>query len=390
MIAGATLILYASHLGPPPLLSVSEEAVVAQARSLAASGTDTAGRPLPLFFQVADEAWVQPQAVYASAALVVVGADGTGARLASAMTTTLSVVLMYLVGRRFLKREWLAVTVAALLALTPALFAFGRTATDAPYALPFILIWLLTLMTFLERPRMWLIAAAGFALGVGVYAQPAAPITMLLLVGLTIALLWEADHRRPPAAFALAAGFAVPLCAMAVWFAVHPDTYNDTMGRWAILKAHIRFPLDGLRASVNWITLGTRVSFYWGFFDPSWLFFTGPERAGVLRGAAPLLLPMAVLVPLGFSRVLKSAPPGSAWLLLGGLAIAPLAASTLGEAHNIGQTLTILPFVVLLAGHGLARLLDHDAPVGARAAAVILLTLSPVQFGYYWWGRLLG
>ena len=384
-------VLYGSRLGPPPPLSAGEEVVVAQARSLASSGRDMSGRTIPLFFQIAEDAWLQPVAVYASAALIALGSDGdASARFASVQVTTASAVLMYLVALRVLRREWLAIATAAILALTPALFAHGRVATDAPYALPFVLLWLYCVLAFLERPRAWLLIAGGCTLGAGVYSQPAAPITMLFLCGLTVAALWTAGQRRPHLAAAVTAGFAMPLILMLAWFASYPDSYHDTMGRWAILKAHIRFPIDGLRASVNWTTLGMRVSLYWGFFDPSWLFFTDPERRGALRGAAPFLLPMVVLVPLGIAHALRNAAPATALLLVGGLAIAPMAASTLGTAHNIGQALTILPFAILSAGYGIERLLASPSATTGRWAGLALLALVLIQFAYFYWRQLTG
>lgn len=389
MIAGVTVVLYGSRLGPPPPLSAGETAVVAQARSLASTGRDTSGRPAPLFFQIADDAWLQPLAVYASAAWIAVGSDGDlASRFASVQVTAVSALLMYLVSLRVLRREWLAVSTAALLVLTPALFANGRVATDAPYALPFVLLWLYSVLAFVDRPRTWLLAAAGCSLGAGVYSQPAAPITMLCLCGLTIPVLRVAGHRRLRPAVAVAAGFALPLLAMLAWFAGHPDSYHDTMGRWAILKAHIRFPIDGLRAFVNWTTLGMRVSLYWGFFDPSWLFFTGPDRSGALRGAAPLLLSLGALAPVGISHAVRTAARATTLLLVGGLAIAPMAASTLGEAHNIGQALTILPFAVLSAGLGVESLLGSTSGTARRTAGLALLALVPVQFAFFYWGHL--
>ena len=51
-----------------------------------------------------------------------------------------------------------------------------------------------------------------------------------------------------------------------------------------MFAAHLRIPLDGVRAFVNPGTLGNRASLYWGFWDPSWLFFI------TANWPAPLLL----------------------------------------------------------------------------------------------------
>jgi 4-amino-4-deoxy-L-arabinose transferase-like glycosyltransferase len=364
-IAGVTLLLYATRLGPPPPLSPDEAAFYAQAQSVASNGRDTAGRRAPLFFRVSDELWLQPIPVYSTAAVLAVTSTGEwGARFSTVRTAVLGAVLIYLIARRLFRREWLAIACSALFVATPALFAYARVANDGPYPLPLVLLWLYCLLAFRDRPRTWLLIIAGLALGLGVYTQPGAPITMAFLVVLTVAALRAAGHATPRPLAALATGFVLPLLVMVPWFISQPDTYRETMGRWAILQAHIRFPLDGLRAFVNWTTLGQRASLYWGFFDPSWLFFPGTAKTGVLRGAAPFLWPMAALVPLGIVQALKSEST-AAIVLIGGLLIAPMAAATLGVPHNIGQAMTVVPFAVLLAGFGLERIFTAD--VVARA-----------------------
>ena len=365
-IAGVTLLLYAARLGPPPPLSADEAALHAQAQSIAANGRDTTGRIAPLFFQVSEERWLQPIPVYTTAAvLAVTGGGEWGSRFGAVRPVVLGAVLIYLIGRRLFRREWLAIACSVLLVTTPALYTYGRLANDGPYSLPFVLIWLYCLLAFRDRPRAWLLVIAGVALGLGVYSQPGGPITMALLAAITVPVLGASGHRTPRALAAFAGGFLLPLLVMVPWFVNHSDSYRDTMGRWAILQAHIRYPLDGLRAFVNWNTLGQRASLYWGFFDPSWLFFRAAEPTGVLRGAAPFLWPMAVLVPLGIVQALKTGRSPVPILLIGGLVIAPMAAATLGVAHNIGQAMTVVPFAVLLAGFGLQRIFTAD--VMARA-----------------------
>jgi len=383
-IAGVTLILYGTRLGPPPPLSSDEAALYAHAQSLASSGRDTAGQIAPLFFQTSEETWLQPIPVYSTAAVLAVTSTAEwGARFSTARVAALSALLIYLIGRRLFRRESLAISCSALLALTPALFAHARIAGDGPYPLPFVLVWLYCLLAFRDRPRTRLLVIAGVALGLGVYSQPGAPITMALLAVITVPALRASGHLTARTLTGFAAGFVLPLLVMVPWFISHPETYRDTMGRWAILQAHIRFPLDGLRAFVNWTTLGMRASFYWGFFDPSWLFFSGADRAGVLRGAAPLLWPLAVLVPLGISLTVKASDSATRILLTGGLLIAPMAAATLGVPHNIGQAMTVIPFAVLLAGFGILRVLSATSPVW-RTVGLAVIALVPIQFAYFY------
>lgn len=311
------------------------------------------------------------------------GTGEWGSRFSTARLAVLSAVLVYFVARRLFGRESLAIACAVLLALSPAMFAHARVAGDGPYPVPFVLVWLYCLLAFRDRPRAWLLVIAGLALGLGVFTQPGAPLTMAFLAVLTVPALRASGHRTMRVLVAFAGGFVIPLLVMVSWFVNHPESYRDTMGRWAILQAHIRFPLDGLRAFVNWTTLGQRASLYWGFFDPSWLFFSGTEKTGVLRSTAPFLWPMAVLVPLGIVQTLKIGKSPMPIALIGGLVIAPMAAATLGVPHNIGQAMTMVPFAVLLAGFGISRVLGATSAVW-RMAGIALIAVVPIQFAVFY------
>ena len=77
------------------------------------------------------------------------------------------VVLMYLVARRLFRRKLPAATAAVLLALSPAHFVFSRCALDYLAPLPFILLWLLCLLSYDRFGHRGQLLAAGLALGFG-------------------------------------------------------------------------------------------------------------------------------------------------------------------------------------------------------------------------------
>ena len=72
--------------------------------------------------------------------------------------------------------------------------------------------------------------------------------------------LWVAGRRKLSTLMIAAGTFVAMLVPLAVWFYLHPQTYLDTYGRWAIFAAHLRNPIDGFLAFVNRNTLGTRAS----------------------------------------------------------------------------------------------------------------------------------
>jgi len=135
---------------------------------------------------------------------------------------------------------------------------------------------------------------------------------------------------------------------MIPWFVAHPETYPDTIGAWLIHKAHIRNPVDGLRALANWNMLGTRVSIYWELFNPTALLF----------GA--LLTPLALLIPIGLFTAFATLDSRRRFLLFGGLLLAPLAAAAFGTSDAPSRALAMIPFLTLFGSWGLCRLLNLD------------------------------
>ncbi len=344
--------LYALRLGIAPL-SADETLLLRQSQAIAQTGRDLSDRTFPLFIQVGDEQWLPPIAVYSTVLMSAVAPPHLAARMASAAAGAVSVALFYLLLARIHPAHWLALAGALLFALTPAHVAYARTGTDAIYPVPFVLLWLIGIWSALSSGRRPPLLAATFALGVGVFTQPAAPLTMGFLMVVTLAALWTSGTRGMRPYCAAIAAFALPVSVAAVWYLFHPDTYTDTFGRWAIHAAHLRYPLDGARAIFNWTTMGARASIIWGTFDPSWLFFGDPAAIGrALRGAAPFLWPTALLLAIGLPRVFTSGRPGWTVALLLGGAMPPLAAATFGAPHAIGAFLPFVPFVILVAVGG--------------------------------------
>ncbi len=335
LLALATLVYYSLDLRREP---VGPD----EARILSAAQTP----PAALLVNVGGDRWVQPLGFYATTISHRISPGFFAGRRASVAVAALNVGLIFLVGLRLFSHWAPALVAAIILIFTPAHYAYGRLGVDAIYVIPFILIWLYALFGFIQNDRPMAIGLASASLGLGVYSTPAAPLTMAFLWLLMMVSLWAAGRRKLSTLGVAAGSFVAMLVPLAGWFYLHPGTYLDTYGRWAIFAAHLRNPIDGVRAFINTNTLGTRASAYWGVIDPSYLFFA--------RGAAaaPLLMVSAPLIIAGVVRCARLVPQTAAVVILVGAAIAPLAGSSFGETHYIGLALALLPFVALLAGYG--------------------------------------
>jgi 4-amino-4-deoxy-L-arabinose transferase-like glycosyltransferase len=338
-LAAITLLLYAFRLTAPPI-TPDELAFNTRAQSIRAGST-------PLFFHVRDERWLQPAAVYANAALRLAGGDDVSGRIASAILGAVNVALVFLIAHLITGRTWVGVIASVILMLTPAHWSLAQLGTDSIFPAPLILLWLWHLLRFFKWDSMRSLAAAAVSLGLCAYAHPAGPLTAAFLWVLSLIMA----RRRNRVRLALSTlTFAAAWLPAAWWFFRHPDTYADTFGRWLIFAAHLRDPIALLQAFINSNTLGTRTSLYWGFWDPSWLFFSA---TGV---AAPLLLVAWPLIVLGILRCVRQVDRDTGIIVIAAALIVPVVGATLGVPHYINDAAAVLPLLAILAGLGVDQL----------------------------------
>jgi 4-amino-4-deoxy-L-arabinose transferase-like glycosyltransferase len=384
VLAIVSLALYASYLGSSPGdLNHLERSMAGEAQAIASTGRDLEGRLLPLYFHISDTLWFQPVPVYFTALLFKLWpAPETGVRWPTAIVGTIDVVLMYLVARKLLRQEPLAIVAACLLMMMPAHFIHSRLAMDYLYPVPFVLGWLLSLLGYLEQPAPRRLVAATTLLGIGCYTHSSALILMPMYLIVTCAAVWL-EGSRPTRYFVAAAGFVAPLLLLVPWFLTHPGTYLDTVGRWAVHPAHVRYPLEGLKAAANWGSLTVRAGLYWEFLGPALLFFGRDATAlGSMPGTGMFLAPVALLIPIGVYQIVTSLPPPIGRVLLLATACTPIAAALLDERYAIGHELALLPLVITIAAFGVDCLFSTRR-TGWRLLAISLLVVTVVQFCFF-------
>jgi hypothetical protein len=341
VLAGIALLVHAFRLTATPI-TPEEAEFNRQAHSIRAGAT-------PLFFHAGD-IWLQPAAVYANAAVATIGGDDVSGRVASAIAASINVGLVFLIAQLVTGRAWVGIVAGGILLLTPAHWWFATLGTDSILPVPLILAWLWGTLRFFHADKGLAVAAA--ALGLSVYTHPAAPLTAAFLWALTIIIARRRNVMRLLAATAV---FALAWLPAAAWFFRHPADYADTFGRWFVFAAHLRFPLDGVRAFFNPGTLGNRASLYWGFWDPSWLFFTREQLA------APLLIVTAPLIAIGALRCARRTTRETAALLIGTALIVPLAGASFGVPRqgHLSAAAAVLPVLAVLSALGVDQLVSR-------------------------------
>jgi 4-amino-4-deoxy-L-arabinose transferase-like glycosyltransferase len=375
-IGVASLWLYAWRLGEAPIYLSPDEAIISvDAHALASTGRDVHGTLLPLYFKVqlpGEErmGWFTPAIFYLSAIVQrIFRFSESAVRLPSVLVGVADVILIYFIGRRLFQQPFLPVVAALMLALTPAHFILSRYALDYLYPLPFVLAWLLLLLTFLERERPALLMAATFSLGIGFFSYIAAVVMMPLYFLLTCVAVVNRRGALRLLAVA-AAGFALPLLVLIPWLVAHPTALADTVARYNLYDTKQLNALQGVRAFLSYPNLERLASTYWSFFNPSFLFFSGDRQMMFsTRSVGVFLFPIAILLPLGIFHALVSKRRG-AWLVLIGFVTAPAAALLGGEEGVIIRAAELLPFTILLAAFGVEYL--WSAAVVERPRALLL------------------
>ena len=393
LVLAVTAVLYLHGLGTAPVYIGGDEARFATAASsIASDGRDLSGTRLPLFFHLPDSLaadaggtrWYQPLLFYLMAAVFrFLPVSEQSMRLPTAAIGLLDVFLIYVVGRRlFANRGW-ATLAALVLALSPAHFIFSRQGLDYICPLPFVLAWLWCVIAAVESGSSRLSLASGLILGVGFYSYIASWATMPLLLLVTWVALRQSGDAGPHMR-AAAIGFAVPVTIALAWLGWHPEMWRDTAGRYHVYDAHHLTSLLGLRSMLDYHRVQERVSVYWDYFNPAYLFFSGGSNLSMsTRRAGVYLLPVSAWLACGVYECWRRRSAVMSTVLLAGLLVAPLPATLVGERYAIQRELVALPFVALIATFGAAWLLRRPART-ARLAGLLLLLAMPVQFTVFW------
>jgi hypothetical protein len=239
-------------------------------------------------------------------------------------------------------------------------------------------------MVAVETGSVWMSLASGLILGVGCYSYIASWALMPLLLLLTWAVHYRSGPNAARLALAATLGFALPVLAAIAWLPFHLDMWRDTAGRYRIYDARHLPAMQGLPDFLSRTSIQERVSVYWDYFNPAFLFFSGGSNLSTAtRKAGVFLLPMSVFLACGMYRLWRGRDTAMRTVLIAALAAAPLPATLVNERYAIQRELVVLPFAVLIGTVGATFLLRHPARA-VRVAGVLLLLAVPVQFAYFY------
>jgi 4-amino-4-deoxy-L-arabinose transferase-like glycosyltransferase len=380
-IAVAAAALYFPGLADAPIsVTVDETTIARQGHSVATTGRDLSGRILPLYFETGTT-WYPSILIYGIAAAVRLFGFSEGViRSPMALAGVIDIVLVYFIGRQVFGREAFAVVAALLLATTPAHFIHSRFAMDYLMVVPFLLAWLLCLVTYLRSGNPRLLIAGGLSLGVGLYSYIAALAAMPVYVVVTGVILYR--RRDPWTSYVrVAAGFLLPASLLIGWLVLHPKM---------IANVALKYRLDdSARTAVEMFSVFHPIQFgrqmisvYTGLLDPEFLFARGTWNLLYTTGRSGVFfVPVFGMLLLGLWRILRDRlDPRGLTLGLGFLA-APLAATLINDRNAIFRATELLPFGVLLATAGL-EYAERSSRASARTGGAFLVLWAAIIWMY--------
>src|SRR5262249_25968634 len=340
----------------PPHLEIDEILIGLDGHAIAHTGRDLRGEWLPLYSQTAEHSWYQPFVIYVTAlAMRALPLNEWSVRTPTVCVALVNIALIFSAARQLFGTMRAAAIAAATLALSPGHFIHTRYGMDYVYPVPFILGWLICLARYVEQRDARLLTAATAILGVGFYSYIASIVMMPVYVAITCLVLWQ--QRAQIRAYALAlATFAVWLVPVTIWLARHPSAFGRTVEKYGRCDARALHAVQGLRSFISIPSISERVSEYWNFYNPSFLFFgAGTKVMFSTNLAGVFLVPVAVFLIVGVVRAARERTPMQIALLLG-FFTAPLAALIVQEGNAIFRALAFLPFGALLATLGFETL----------------------------------
>ena len=350
-----------------------------QARSIAESGHDLAGRRFPVFFTEPEfPPGRDPVIIYTTAAaLRFLPFSQSGVRLPTALVGALNVALMFIAGWLLFGNPWLGLLAAALLAFTPIHFIRARLVLSPFYSIPFILGWVIALALYLRSGSRRALVAAAACLALSVYTYLACTVMALAYFAITLFLAMRREGWKMAAPLMVTA--AILLAPMLIWYATHPERYAQLIEAYRLYGSGTTGGTPVLAPGTpngpqNWIGL------LWRFFSPDFLFLSGDSSLiNSTRSAGLFPIAFVVLIAAGVWSAVRSSDV-MARVVLAGLLTAPLA-SVVSGAVEMNRIMFVIPFGVLMAAIGAVELLKGAR--SRRVIAVLMLIAVAVQFAMF-------
>ncbi|MBU0708257.1 glycosyltransferase family 39 protein, partial [Patescibacteria group bacterium] len=363
----------------PPGFFCDEASIGYNAYSLLTTGKDEHSQPWPIFFRAFGE-FKNPVAIYSTIpALTIFGLNETGVRFVSVIYGSLTVLIIYLLGKE-LRNPQTGLIAAFLLTISPWHIHFSRIAFECVSFLFFTSLSLYLFIRATKGVKSYLPWSFLF-FAIGLYTYTPSRVFIPLFLPLLIAIFWNKVkvHRTQ---FILS---LLLFLALITPLAIHLSGEEG----WARAKQISIFSNAESFSSIT-THIGTK---YLLAFSPNYLFkFGDTDMPGQfvtrhsVKGTGELYWFQLPFLIAGFFYLWKQRRKALSKMLISWITLYPLAdaltVSTLQSTHLIIGVLPLQLITALGADHVLAQI-NHLTALRIKKAVLILFTTLFCTFGTY-------
>jgi len=376
----ASLLLTYRLEDVPTGLSVDEASLGYNAILLSKNLRDQNGRFLPFFIlTIRGQDWKQPVMAYSLAGLFkVIPPSQYSLRLGSVMVALISLGLVYLFVSRLLGSK--IGFIAGLVFITiPIIMIQSHIAHENIMPLPFVLVWLISLLLY-EKNKSWkYLVLASVSLGISFYSYRSMRLIVPVWSVLTVVYLVLSNYLlkpknkinlnliKPSLIFSLS---ILPFFIITPWleFKYAGAVFNDR-------NANFKYYYDFFFT-------------YLSNFDPSHLFVKGDTTIWHSTNRHGMFL--LSTLPLFIVGCYQAIRRRGFWLfILLSFSTAPLLFGLVDSVHRFSRLLAIIPSFVALVSLGVNTLLNNKAKILSRITLLIIVILSIFNYydfvNYYWY-----
>ncbi len=327
----------------PPGINIDESAFGYNSSLIAKNLHDENGRFLPIFFLTLDKRdWKPPIRIYTTAIIFkLFGTTYYNLRIFSVLVAVLSSFLFFKLLRKFFPKG-LSLAGLFLFVTSPSLLLQSHLAFDNIDPLPFILIWLILLISYSEKPENWKLFVSGAVLGASFYTYKAMHAFLPVYVGVSLLFLMylifscNKKNRRSLLFFLLGLlPFLLPLNYIQKY-------YSGAVYDPGIVKIPSFY--DAMYV-------------YFSSFDFSFLFVRGDQMLIHSTGHQGIfLIPTIILFFLGFFQIVKERRPAF-YLILFSLIFTPVLLTTVNSVYRANRLMVYIPYFSFIFTLGIKNIL---------------------------------
>src|SRR3989344_5710682 len=177
----------------PPALNWDEISISYNAYSVLKTGRDEWGEFLPIFFKSYGE-YKLPVQIYGSIpAIAIFGLNDFGVRVTPVIYGTLTVLLIFFLGKALTKNKYVGIISAFLLAISPWHIHLTRASFESSFAVFWLVLGVWLVVKGFTKPFWWIISIIPFILGIYTYnsARIFIPIFLFFVFVVYIKDFWK-------------------------------------------------------------------------------------------------------------------------------------------------------------------------------------------------------